>query len=179
LLAGEEPHQKLRSEDYKPPTAALLENYQSDSSVEADEDSDNEGGSDVANRTEAPSATKPRRRTRAATAEQPTSRAVAKAEAAKTAKLEVDKKKRKRRANPLLAVQMITPTPLTKEVEDDEDQATDDPLIVEDRMTRRSLNPAAKGQRDIEQKTNEDEGGPTGYRWCASKDACAGKSTTL
>jgi hypothetical protein len=42
LSAGEEPRRKLRSEDYQPPAATLLENYQSDSSIEAGGDSDEE-----------------------------------------------------------------------------------------------------------------------------------------
>jgi hypothetical protein len=45
----------------------LLENYESDSSVAADEDTDPEVGDDVANRQEVRSSAKPRRKTRAAT----------------------------------------------------------------------------------------------------------------
>jgi hypothetical protein len=40
--------------------------------------------------------------------------------------------------------------PLTKEVEDDEDEATNDPPIIEDHTSRRSLSPAAKRQRELE-----------------------------
>jgi hypothetical protein len=104
LLSSEEPCRKLRSEDYQPPVVVLLENYESDLSVKADEDSDVEGGDVVARHPEASSATKPRCGTRAATAKQPTSRAAAKAEAAKTTKLETDKKKRKRKASPPPAI---------------------------------------------------------------------------
>lgn len=104
----------------------------------------------MANHPDVSSATKPRRRTRAATAKQPVSRAAAKAEVAKTAKLEEDKKKRKRRPSLPPTVQVPTiPTPLTKEVEDDEDEATDDPP--------RLLSPAAKRQQELERKTNKDD----------------------
>jgi hypothetical protein len=47
LPTGEELCRKLRSEDYQPSAAALLENYLSDSSMGADEDIDPEVGDDV------------------------------------------------------------------------------------------------------------------------------------
>jgi hypothetical protein len=47
LSTGEEPRRKLRSQDYQPLVAALLENYLSDSLVGANEDSDHEVGDDV------------------------------------------------------------------------------------------------------------------------------------
>jgi hypothetical protein len=50
---------KLRSDKYKPPAGRLLENYVSDSSVEADEDTDAEAGPDPVI-----GAAKSRRRTR-------------------------------------------------------------------------------------------------------------------
>jgi hypothetical protein len=56
---GEEPQRKLRSGKYHPLAAGLLENYESDSSVEADEDTDPEVGDDVANPLAASGATKP------------------------------------------------------------------------------------------------------------------------
>jgi hypothetical protein len=47
---------------------------------------------------------------------------------------------------------------LTREVEsDEEDEAIDDPPIVEDQTVRRSLSPAAKRQQELEQKTMEDD----------------------
>jgi hypothetical protein len=75
----------------------------------------------------------------------------------KTTKLEVEKKKRKRRTSPPPIVETpIIPTPSTREVEsDEEDEATDEPLVVDDRAARRSLSPAAKRQRELEQKTME------------------------
>jgi hypothetical protein len=152
LPEGEEPRQKLRSEKYQPPAAVLLENNQSDSLVGADEDSDQEVSGDAASRLEVSSATKPRCKTRAATAKLPTTRDVAKADAAKTAKLDADKKRRKRKTRPPLAVRTPTiPTPATKEVEEDEDEAIDDPPVVEDHTTSRSSSPAAKRQQELEQ----------------------------
>jgi hypothetical protein len=74
----------------------------------------------------------------------------AKVGAAKTVKLKVEKKKnRKGRMSPPPAVETpVIPTPPTREVEfDEEDEATDDPSVVEDRTTRRLL----------EKKTTEDD----------------------
>jgi hypothetical protein len=48
LPEGEIHRRKLRSDKYKPPSPRLLENYESDSSVEADEDTDTEAGVDPA-----------------------------------------------------------------------------------------------------------------------------------
>jgi hypothetical protein len=46
LPEGEIQRRKLRSDKYKPPAGRLLENYESDSSVVADEDTDAEAGAD-------------------------------------------------------------------------------------------------------------------------------------
>jgi hypothetical protein len=70
---------------YQPPAAGLLENYESDY-----EDTNPKVGDDVANRQEASSATKPKRRTRVAAAKQLVSTVAAKVEAVKTAKLEME-----------------------------------------------------------------------------------------
>jgi hypothetical protein len=59
LPEGEIHQRKLRSDKYKPPAGRLLENYESDSSVEADEDTDAEAGADPV-----VGAAKSRRRTR-------------------------------------------------------------------------------------------------------------------
>jgi hypothetical protein len=48
LLEGELRRRKLRSDKYKPPAGRLLENYESDSSVEADKDTNAEAGADPA-----------------------------------------------------------------------------------------------------------------------------------
>jgi hypothetical protein len=47
LPKGEIHRRKLRSDKYKPPAGRLLENYESDSSVEADENTDAEAGADL------------------------------------------------------------------------------------------------------------------------------------
>jgi precorrin isomerase len=84
--------------------------------VEADEDTDPEVGNDVANRQEASSTAKPKHKTRAATTKQPATTAAAKVGAAKTAKLEVEKKKRKRRVCPSLIIETpVIPTHSTRE----------------------------------------------------------------
>jgi hypothetical protein len=44
LPEGEKHHKKLRSDKYKPRVGRLLEFYESDSSVEADEDTGDEAG---------------------------------------------------------------------------------------------------------------------------------------
>jgi hypothetical protein len=48
LPEGEIHQRKLRSDKYKPPSGRLLENYESDSSVDADEETDAEAGADPA-----------------------------------------------------------------------------------------------------------------------------------
>jgi hypothetical protein len=101
LSEGEDPRRKLRSDKYQPPAARLLENYESKSWVEADQDTDPEVGGDATTHQER-STVKPKRRTRAAVAaKQSASTTAAKVEAAKTTKLEAEKKKkRKRRKSP-------------------------------------------------------------------------------
>jgi hypothetical protein len=83
----------------------------------------------------------------------------AKVEAVKTAKLELEKKKRKRRMSPPPGVETpVIATPPTREVEsDEEDEATDDPSVIEDRTARRSLSLASKGHWELEQKMTEDD----------------------
>jgi hypothetical protein len=48
--------------------------------------------------------------------------------------------------------------PQSREVESDEedDEAVEEPPVVEDRSVRRSLSPAAERQRELVQKTTED-----------------------
>jgi hypothetical protein len=59
LPEGEIQRRKPRSDKYKPPAGHLLENYETDSSMEADEDTDTDAGADPA-----VGAAKSRRRTR-------------------------------------------------------------------------------------------------------------------
>jgi hypothetical protein len=130
--------------------------YESDSSVEADEDTDTKVGGDTGMGPEVGGIAKPRRKTRAAAAKQSATTAPAKARTVKA----VEKKKRKRKASPSPAVEMpVIPMPPSREVESDdeeEDEAIEEPPVAEERSVRRSLSPAAKRQRELVQKTMED-----------------------
>jgi hypothetical protein len=79
LPEGELQRRKLRSDKYKPPAGRLLENYQSDSSVEADKDTGDEAeGGDTGASPDAGGAVKVRRRTtRSAVGKQSASTAAA------------------------------------------------------------------------------------------------------
>jgi hypothetical protein len=71
LPEGEQHQRKLRSDKYKPPAGRLLEFYESDSSVEADEDTGDEArGGDAWTSPNVGGAAKPRRRTRSAVGKQ-------------------------------------------------------------------------------------------------------------
>jgi hypothetical protein len=133
----------------------------SDSSVEADEDTNPEVGDDTVTHQEASSATKPKRKTRAAEAKQSVSTTTTKVEAAKTAKLEAEKKKKtKRKTSPPPVIKtLVIPTPSSREVEsaEEEDEIIDDPPVVEDWTVRRLLSPTAKRQRELGQKATEDD----------------------
>jgi hypothetical protein len=93
LPEGELHRRKLRSDKYKPPAGRLPEFYESDSSVEADEDTDAEAVDDARTRPDAGGAAKPWRRTRSAVGKQSASSAAAAVFAVKAAE-----KKRKRKA---------------------------------------------------------------------------------
>jgi hypothetical protein len=73
--------------------------------------------------------------------------------AAKVAMVKTAKKKKSNRKTILLPAfkTSTVPTPLTKEVnsddeEKDDDEATEEPLVMEERSVRRSMSPAAKRQ---------------------------------
>jgi hypothetical protein len=136
----------------------LLENYESDSSVEADEDTDAEVAMDLA-----AGAAKSRRRTRLAAAKKSASAVAAAISAMKAA--EQKKKKRKRRAaSPSAVATPLISTPCSREVgseeEEEEEKEKDEDVeelpISEDQATRRTESPAAKRQRELVQKTLED-----------------------
>jgi hypothetical protein len=111
------------------------------------EDSQPEVSDDAADWPESRSATRPGRKTRVATAKQSSSRAAMTTVAAKTAKLEADKKKWKRKT---------IPTPTSKEIEE-EDEATDYPSVVDDRPALRLLSPTTKRQREMERQVTEED----------------------
>jgi hypothetical protein len=78
LPKGEQHRRKLRSNKYKPPAGRLLEFYESDSSVEVDEDiGDEAGDGDAGTGPDAGGTAKPRRRTRSAVGKQSASAATA------------------------------------------------------------------------------------------------------
>jgi hypothetical protein len=150
LPEGELHRRKLRSDKYKPPTGRLLEFYESDSSVEADEDTDVEVRGNTGTGPDAGGAGKSWRKTRSAVVKQSVSAAAA---AVSTVKAAEKKKKRKRRATyPPVVVTPSIPTPLSREVELEEDEEEDDEAVEElpvevGRPARRSESPAAKRQR--------------------------------
>jgi hypothetical protein len=156
LPEGELQRRKLRSDKYKPPAGRLLENYESDSSVEADEDTDAEAGEDPA-----AGVAKSRRRTKSTVAKKSTSAVAAAISAVKAA--EQKKKKRKRKAaSPPVVVTPSIPTPRSREVESEEeeekekDEAVEELPVPEDQVPRRLESPAAKRRRELAQKTSED-----------------------
>jgi hypothetical protein len=154
LPEGELHWRKLRSDKYKPPAGRLLENYESDSSVKADEDTGDEAeGADAGAAPDAGGAAKVRRRTtKSAVGKQSTSAAAAVKAAEK-------KKKRKRRAASAPAVVTPSiPTPRSREVDSEEEEEEEsekekDDTIAElsfhERPARRSESPAAKRQREL------------------------------
>jgi hypothetical protein len=157
LPKGEIHRRKLRSDKYKPTAGRLLENYESDSSVEADKDTDAEAGADPA-----AGVVKSWCRTRSTVVKKSASAVAAAISAVKDA--EQKKKKRKRRAAfpPAVATPSI-PTPRSREVrlkEDEEEKEKDESVeelpVSEDQAARRPESPAAKRQQELVQKTLED-----------------------
>jgi hypothetical protein len=98
LPEGELHRRKFRSDKYKPLAGRQLEFYESDSSVEVDEDTDVEVGGNARTGPDAGGAAKSRRKTRLAAAKQSVSAAAAAVSAVKA--VEKKKKKRKRKATP-------------------------------------------------------------------------------
>jgi hypothetical protein len=105
-----------------------------------------------------------RRKTRAAVVKQSATTAAATVTTIKAVEEEEEeeqkKKKKKTKASPLPVVETPTiPTPQSREVgseEEEEDEAIEEPQVMEDRSVRRSLSPAAKRQWELVQKTTED-----------------------
>jgi hypothetical protein len=160
LPEGELHRRKLRSDKYKSPVGRLLELYESDSSVEADEDTDAEAGVDPAT-----VIAKSRRRTRSTVAKKSASAVAAAISAVKAAEQKKKKKKKKKRkrrvASPPAVVTPSIPTPRSQEVESEEeekekDEAIEELPIPEDQATRRPESPTAKRQWELVQKTSED-----------------------
>jgi hypothetical protein len=157
LPEGELHRRKLRSDKYKPPAGRLLENYESDSLVEANEDTDAEVGADPA-----AGIAKSQRRTRSTVAKKSAS-TVATAISAMKAKEQKKKKRKRRAASPPIIATPSIPTPRSQEVgseEDEEekekDEAVEELPVSEDQAARRPESHAAKRQRELVQKTSED-----------------------
>jgi hypothetical protein len=156
LPEGEIHRRKLRSDKYKPPAGRLLENYESDSSVEAEEDTDTEVGAYPA-----ASAAKSQRRTRSTVAKKS---ALAVATAISEVKAAEQKKKRNRRgASPPTVATPTIPTPRSREVgsedekeEEEKDEAVEELPVPEDQAARRPESPAARRQRELVQKMSEE-----------------------
>jgi hypothetical protein len=157
LPEGKIHRRKLRSDKYKPPAGHQLENYESDSSVEADEYTDAEAWADLA-----AGIVKSQRRTRSTVAKKSASAVATAISAVKAA--EQKKKKRKRRAASPPAVTTPTiPIPRSREVgsedeeeEEEKDEAVEELPVPEDQATRRPESPAAKRQWELMQKTSEE-----------------------
>jgi hypothetical protein len=159
-LPEEEQHwRKLRSDKYKPPAGRLLVFYESESSVEANEDTDAEVGVDPDT-----GVLKTRCRTRSRVGKKSASVVAATISAVKAAKQ--NKKKRKRKAAfPPAVITPSIPTPrswgVESEGEEDEsekekDEAFEELTVPEERPTRRSESSAAKRQQELVQKTSKD-----------------------
>jgi hypothetical protein len=146
------------SDKYKPPVGRLLEFYESNLSVKANENTNVEGGDDTGAGPDAGGTAKPRLRTRSALGKQSASAVAATVSAVKATK----KKKRKRKAtSPPAVVTPTIPTPRSREVEPEEeeeekDEAIEELPVIEDRPRRRSDSLAAKRQRELVEKTSED-----------------------
>jgi hypothetical protein len=115
LPEGEQHRKKLRSDKYKPPAGRLLEFYESDSSVEADEDTSDEARDGAGTGQDVAGAAKPRRRTSLAAAKQSVSVSAVKA---------AEKKKRRKRkaTSPPTVVTPTIPTPRSREVKSEEEE---------------------------------------------------------
>jgi hypothetical protein len=154
LPEGELHRRKFKSDKYKSPAGRLLEFYESDSSVEADKDTDAEARTDP----DAGGAVKSRRGTRSTVGKKSASAVAAAISAVKAAEQKTKKRKR-RAASPPAVVTPSIPTPYSREVEsedEEEDEAVEELAAAEDQPTRRPKSPAAKRQRELVQKTSED-----------------------
>jgi hypothetical protein len=157
LREGELHRRKLRSDKYQPQAARLLEFYESDSSVQANKDTDVEVSNDAGAGPDAGGAAKSRRKTGSVAVKQSATTAAAAVSAVKAA----EKKKKKRKASPPSTIETSAiATPQSREVEseeeEEEDETTEEPPVVENKPVRRSESPAAKRQWELVQKTMED-----------------------
>jgi hypothetical protein len=155
---GETHQRKLRSDKYTPPAGRLLENYESDSSVEADEDTDAEARANLA-----AGAVKSRRRTRLTVAKKSALSVAAAISVVKAAEQKKKKKRKRRVASPPAVATPTIPTPRSWEVgsedeeeEEEKDDAVEELPVHEDQAAKRPKSPAANRQRELVQKTSEE-----------------------
>jgi hypothetical protein len=160
LPKGKQHRRKLRSDKYKAPAGRQLEFYESNSYLEADEDTDNEArDGDARTGPDVGGAAKSRRRSRSAVGKQSASTIAAAVSAVKTAE---KKKKRKRKAtSPPAVVTAMIPAPRSRKVEseeeeDEKDEAVEEPPVEATQPTRRPESLAAKRQQELVEKTSED-----------------------
>jgi hypothetical protein len=141
----------------------MLEFYDSDSSVEADEETGDEArGGDAGTGLDAGGVAKPRRGTKSAVGKQSASVVAAAVSAVKAA----ENKKRKRKVtSPPAVVTPTIPTPRSMEVESEEeeekeekekDEAIEELPVNKDRSTKRLERPVAKRKQELVEKTTED-----------------------
>jgi hypothetical protein len=162
LPKGELHRTKLRSDNYKPLAGRILEFYESDSSVEADEDTGDEAvGGDARAAPDAGGDVKARRRTTRSAVGKQSAFAAAAVSAVKAA--EKKKKGKRRVASPPAVVTPSIPTPRSWEVESEEEEeeiekgeAVEELPVPEDQAARRPESPAAKRQWELVQKALED-----------------------
>jgi hypothetical protein len=154
LPEGEQHRRKLRSDKCRPPAGHLLEFYESDSSVEAYEDTGDEAACG-----DAGGVAKARcRTTRSAVAKKSASAGAAAVSAVKATEKEEDG------GLPSDGCHSSIPTPRSREVESEEeeesekekDEAVEELSVPKDQAVRGPESPAAKRQRVLMQKTSED-----------------------
>jgi hypothetical protein len=157
LPEGEQHRRKLRSDKYKSLAGRLLEFYESDSSVEADEETDIEAGDDAGAGPGASGVSKCR--TRSIVGKRSALSIAAAVSAVKVAEQKKKKKRKRRAASPPVVSTLSIPTPRSREVEsneEEEDEAIEELANPKEQATRRPECPAAKRQRELVQKTSED-----------------------
>jgi hypothetical protein len=162
LPKGKQHRRKLRSDKYKPPAGRQLEFYESNSYLEADEDTDNEArDGDARTGPDVGGAAKSRHRSRSAVGKQSASTIAAAVSAVKTAEKKKKRKRKRKATSPPAVVTATIPAPRSRKVEseeeeDEKDEAVEEPPVEATQPTRRPESLAAKRQQELVEKTSED-----------------------
>jgi hypothetical protein len=162
LPKGKQHRRKLRSDKYKAPAGRQLEFYESNSYLEADEDTDNEArDGDARTGPDVGGAAKSRRRSRSAVGKQSASTIAAAVSAVKTAEKKKKRKRKRKATSPPAVVTATIPAPRSRKVEseeeeDEKDEAVEEPPVEATQPTRRPESLAAKRQQELVEKTSED-----------------------